>query len=319
MNILVVMNVEEEHKRMLSQAAPEAEIIYVPAGQVDQETAARADIIVGNIPAKLLNGCSNLKLLQLNSAGANAYTVPGVLPEGAQLANATGAYGLAISEHMIAALLCLMKKLDRYKMNQTENKWQDEGTVTSIYGAKTLIVGYGNIGSEFATRMHAMGSTVSAIRRNKTDKPEFLDSLYQMDHLYESLEEADIVAACLPDTPETRKLFSEEAFSHMKKGAYFLNVGRGNSVDTDALYDALCSGKLAGASVDVTDPEPLPSDHRLWNAPNILITPHISGGYHLKQTHDTIIRIACDNIRHYIKGEEFENIVDMKTGYRKNV
>lgn len=106
--------------------------------------------------------------------------------------------------------------------------------------------------------------------------------------------EADIVAACLPDTPETRNLFNEEAFSHMKKGAYFLNVGRGNSVDSDALYEALCSGKLAGASVDVTDPEPLPADHKLWDAPNILITPHISGGYHLKQTHDTIIRIACD-------------------------
>ncbi|MCQ2509639.1 MAG: D-2-hydroxyacid dehydrogenase [Lachnospiraceae bacterium] len=319
MKILVVMNVEEEHKAMLSAAAPEAEILYIPGGQVDQETAARSDIIVGNIPVKLVNGCKNLKLLQLNSAGANNYTGDGILPEGALLANATGAYGLAISEHMIGALLCIMKKLDRYKMNQTEKNWHDEGSVTSIYGAKTLIVGYGNIGSEFAKRMHAMGSTVSAIRRNKSEKPDFLDSLYQMDHLYESLEEADIVAACLPDTPETRKLFNEEAFSHMKKGAYFLNVGRGNSVDSDALYEALCSGKLAGASVDVTDPEPLPADHKLWDAPNILITPHISGGYHLKQTHDTIIRIACDNIRHYQNGEPFENIVDMKTGYRKNV
>lgn len=319
MTILVVMNVEEEHKIMLSEAAPDAEILYIPAGQVDQETAAKADIIVGNIPTKLLPGCKNLKLLQLNSAGANQYAVPGVMPEGAALANATGAYGLAISEHMIGALLCIMKKLDRYKINQQERKWQDEGSVTSIYGSKTLIVGYGNIGSEFAMRMHAMGSKVTAIRRNKSDKPAFLENLYQMDHLYEALEEADIVAACLPDTPETRKLFGEEAFSHMKKGAYFLNVGRGNSVDTDALYDALCSGKLAGASVDVTDPEPLPAEHKLWEAPNILITPHISGGYHLRETHDTIIQIACENIGHYLKDETFENIVDMKTGYRKNV
>lgn len=319
MNILVVMNVEEEHKVMLAAAAPEADIRYIPDNQVDQETAARADIIVGNIPTGLLKNCCNLKLLQLNSAGANQYCLPGIMPEGASLANATGAYGLAISEHMIGTLLCLMKKLDRYKMNQCQKKWQDEGSVTSIYGAKTLIVGYGNIGSEFAKRMHAMGSKVSAIRRNKAEKPAYLESLYQIDHLYASLEEADIVAACLPDTSETRGLFSEEAFSHMKKGAYFLNVGRGNSVDSDALYDALCSGKLAGASIDVTDPEPLPAEHKLWDAPNILITPHISGGYHLKETHDTIIRIACANICHYLKGEEFENIVDMKTGYRKNI
>ena len=104
----------------------------------------------------------------------------------------------------------------------------------------------------------------------------------------------------------------------MKKNSYFLNIGRGTAVKTDALCDALESGKIAGASVDVTDPEPLPSNNRLWNMPNILITPHVSGGYHVKETHDRIIEIARKNIVHLVNGESFENIVDMNTGYRKN-
>lgn len=111
---------------------------------------------------------------------------------------------------------------------------------------------------------------------------------------------------------------SADEFSKMKKGAFFLNVGRGTAVDTEALCDALESGHLAGAALDVTDPEPLPKEHRLWDAPGVLITPHVSGGFHLRATHDRIIAIAARNIRHFLQGEAFENLVDKTKGYRKN-
>lgn len=316
--ILVVMEVLEEHKAILQGAASDTEVSFLPAGAVTPSDLEDVDMIVGNLNPALLRHCKKLKLMQLNSAGTDGYTATGVLPQGAVLANATGAYGLAISEHMVGALLCLMKKLDRYRLNQVNHEWKDEGPVPSIYGSKTLIVGLGDIGNEFGTRMNALGSRVTAIRRNVGHKPEYVESMHTMDDFYSCLAEADIVAACLPGYAATCNLFDEKAFSAMKDGAYFLNVGRGTSVDTEALCNALESGRLAGASVDVTNPEPLPADHRLWTLENVLITPHVSGGYHLKATHDRIIGIAARNIAHLVEGEAFENLVDMSTGYRIN-
>lgn len=317
--ILVVMDILEEHKTLLESAGSDLQIRYIPASEVKESDVADVEMIIGNLKPALLSSCKNLKLLQLNSAGTDGFTADGVLPKGAVLANATGAYGLAISEHMIGVLLCLMKKLDLYKMNQTNALWKDEGPVTSIYDSKTLIVGFGDIGSEFGKRMHALGSKITAIRKNITNKPDYVESLHTMDDFYACLQDADIVATSLPGTAGTYKLFNKEAFDNMKDGAYFINVGRGTAVDTQALCDALESGKLSGASVDVTDPEPLPADNRLWKMPNVLITPHVSGGYHLKETHNRIIKIAARNITHLVKNEAFENLVDMNSGYRKNI
>lgn len=316
--VLVVMDVLDEHKLMFENAVSDSEIVYIPAGAVTSDDVENVDVIVGNLSPQLLKNCKKLKLVQLNSAGTDGYTAKGILPEGALLANATGAYGLAISEHMLASLLCLMKKLDLYRLNQTKKEWKDEGRVTSIYGSQTLIVGFGDIGNEFGTRMHALGSKITGIRKNINLKPDYVESMHTMNDFYSCLGKADIVATCLPGYSETINIFDEKAFNAMKDGAFFLNVGRGTAVDTKALCDALESGKLAGASVDVTNPEPLPSDHRLWTMPNVLITPHVSGGYHLKATHDKIIQIAVKNIAHLVNNEPFENLVDMNTGYRIN-
>lgn len=315
--ILVVLPVENRHKELLRSCAEGAQMEFIPAKDLTKQLVQDADIIIGNVSPELLRGTGRLKWLQLNSAGTDGYTEDGILPEGALLTNATGAYGLAISEHMIGALLCIMKKLHLYGADQQKHVWGDHGNVTSIYGSKTLVVGFGDIGSEFAVRMNALGSRVTGIRRNQTEKPDYLEALYQMDALAECLRIADIVAACLPGTEETYHIFDRNAFAKMKKGAYFLNVGRGNAVDSYALAEALNSGHLAGASVDVTEPEPLPKEHPLWDAKNLLITPHISGNYHLQETHERIIQIAADNLARFMQGRELRNIVDFATGYRK--
>lgn len=315
--ILVVWPVEDRHKELLERNAPEAVFTYCDKASVTEELVQEATIIIGNVPAKLLEGTKNLKWLQLNSAGADGYTTPGVLPEGAILTNGTGAYGLALSEHMLGMLLCLMKKLYLYAEDQKEHIWGDRGQVTSIYGATTLVVGMGDIGSEFAKRMHALGSHVIGIRRNKAGKPDYLDGLYQMDALDEWLEKADIVTASLPGTKDTYHVFNADAFAKMKKSAFFLNIGRGSAVDALALADALNNGQLAGAGMDVTEPEPLPKDHPLWDAKNVLITPHISGQYHLPETFERVVRIAAENLAAFRDGKELRNQVDFATGYRK--
>ena len=314
--ILVVMDVLDEHRLLLDNVNSKLDISYKKAAEVTPEDLVDVEVIVGNLRPELLQNCTKLKLLQLNNAGTEGFVAEGVIPKGAVLANATGAYGVAMSEFMVGTLLSLMKNLDLYKFNQVKHEWKDCGPVSAIYGSKTLVVGLGDIGSEFAMRMNAFGSTVTGIRKHITNKPDYVESVHEMKDLHVCLRDADIVASCLPGYQDTLKVFDKTAFENMKDGAYFINVGRGTAVDTDALCDALESKKLAGAALDVTDPEPLPASHRLWDIPNVLITPHVSGGYHVKEAHDRIVKIAIKNLVHLVEGEPFENLVDMKTGYR---
>lgn len=303
MKILVVMPTNEEHREKLKSHAPSAEWIFTSPAEVSDEDALSADIIIGNIPPKRIKDSANLKWIQLNSAGMDGYLGEGAIPSDTILTNATGAYGLAISEHMMGMLLHLMKKINLYSADDKEHKWVDHGPVTSIYGSRTLVVGCGDIGGEFAKRMNAFGSSVTGIRRNIKNVPEYVEKMCSPEELIKCLGDADVVASCLPGGPETYHLYNKDTFAAMKEGTYFINIGRGGSVDQEALADALNSGHLAGAAIDVTDPEPLPENHILWNAKNLLITPHVSGGYHLQETHDRIIGIACRNLDLFLKNE----------------
>lgn len=315
--ILITLPVTEQHRKLLEQAAGEAELIYTQDRTEIEEQLKLADGVIGNVPPVLLKQNKNLGWVQLNSAGTDGYTDEGVLSASAALTNATGAYGIAISEHMTGMLLNLLKKFPKYMENQKNRQWKDEGEVRPIWGCRILIIGMGDIGTEFARRMKAFGASIAGIRRTVHKKPDWVDELYTMDVLKEELKRADIVAVCLPGTESTRGLFGRELFQCMKQGAVFLNVGRGNIVDTDALADALEEGKLSGAGIDVADPEPLPSSSRLWNCPNVIITPHVSGGFHLSVTLDRIVEISAKNMRAFLGDGEYVSLVDRKTGYKK--
>lgn len=317
--ILVTIPVEEEHKRKIENIASDAEVIYTTSDKAERSIVQEAEIILGNVSVDAVRGSKNLKWMQLNSAGANQYTEEGVLLEGTILTNATGAYGLAIAEHMLGMVLNLQKKLHLYRTNQKEHLWKDEGTVTSIYGSKTLVVGLGDIGGEFAMRMHALGSEVYGVKRNKSEIPKYLQNIYQLDMLDDILHEFDIVALSLPETKETRNLFNKQKFRKMKKGAILLNVGRGSTVHTADLCEALNSGILGGAGLDVVDTEPLPAESPLWDTKNLILTPHVSGGYHLKETLERIRKISIGNLESFYKKTPMKNLVDFKTGYRKFV
>lgn len=317
--ILVTIPMEEEHKRNITEIASDAEVIYLTPDKAEKSIVQEAEIILGNVSVDAVKGSKNLKWLQLNSAGANQYTEEGTLLEGTLLTNATGAYGLAIAEHMLSMVLSLQKKLHLYIQNQKKHIWKDEGPVTSIYGSKTLVVGLGDIGGEFAMRMHALGSRVYGIRRNKSEIPEYLEAIYQLDKLDDILHEFDIVALSLPETEETKNLFNNHKFQKMKTGAILLNVGRGSTVHTADLCEALNSGKLGGAGLDVVDIEPLPEESPLWNAENLILTPHVSGGYHLKETLERIQKISIENLKSFYEKKPMKNLVDFKTGYRKFV
>jgi phosphoglycerate dehydrogenase-like enzyme len=173
----------------------------------------------------------------------------------------------------------------------------------------------GDIGTNYAQKMHALGATVYGVRRSLHDKPDFVDALYTMDTMDEILPECDIVALSLPETVETVHLFDEARLRKMKKGAMIINVGRGTAIVTDALLKVMEEEYLSAACLDVTDPEPLPRNHKLWNTKHVYITPHISGRFNAQVTFDKVLRIFHDNLVRYVNGEKLQNIVDRKIGY----
>ena len=312
MKILVALPTDKKHRQLLETACPSGEFVYAE-GDYSSENIKDAEVIIGNLPTDRFAECELLRFVQLGMAGSDNYK--GKVPEGVLLANASGAYGLAISEHMLGNMLVLMKKLHLYRDNQLECAWRDEGAVTSVEGARVLVVGLGDIGGEFAKKCKALGAYTIGIRRTLHDKPEYVDELHTLDTLDALLGTADVVALALPQSNESKGLMNESRLREMKKGAILLNVGRGSAIDTDALVKVLDEEHIM-AGVDVTDPEPLPAEHPLWKCKNCLVTPHISGFYHLKQTHDRIIAIAARNLAALVSGGEIGNLVDGETGYR---
>lgn len=307
--ILVMIPMTQIQRNRLEQILPEAEYLYTNIFDVTEEQIRQAEIILGNVPADKIRASANLAWLHLNSAGYDPYVEKGVLGPHTMLTNSSGAYDKAVSEHMFAMLLSLQKKLHLYRDDQKQHIWGDEGDVVSVTDATLLVLGAGNIGKYFAGLAHALGAHVIGIKRTPGNCPSCMDELHTMEELRELLPKADAVVSFLPSTPETRGLFNRELFMAMKRGSFFLNGGRGDLVCTEDLCDALESGHLAGAALDVTEPEPLPEDHRLWEIPNAIITPHVSGGYHLPETLHNIVNICLENMQRYVSGEPLRNVV----------
>lgn len=311
-HILVCFPTTEEHRQQLRAAAPEAAFCFHEE-MPGEDFLARVNIVLGNAPTDWLKKMPNLQFVQLNSAGVEPYA--SLLPASVALTNASGAYGPGIAEHSIGMALMLMKKLHRYRDVQHTGCWVDLGNVTTFMGAKVLVVGLGDIGREFACRAGALGATVTGIKRTPGAAPDYVDALYTMERLDECLAQADVVFMSLPGTPATQGLFDRARIGKMKPGSILINVGRGNAVELNALCDAIAEGRLLGAAVDVTDPEPLPPEHRAWHTEDLLITPHISGGFHLKLTHDRIAAIATENLSRFLAGKPLNNVVDRELLY----
>ena len=160
----------------------------------------------------------------------------------------------------------------------------------------------GDIGSKIAQVLHALGNHVIGIKRNIHNCPDYADRLYTMEQLNEVLPLADLVIVCLPASPENYHFMGEHQFQLMKNTALFFNGGRGSLVDTDALLKAVQEKQIAGAGLEVIEPEPLPSDHPIWKEPDILLTPHCSGGFHMPETLDRICEIVLQNLANYKEG-----------------
>tara|TARA_R110002110_G_scaffold205066_1_gene416699 strand:+ start:93822 stop:94985 length:1164 start_codon:yes stop_codon:yes gene_type:complete len=225
--------------------------------------------------------------------------------------------GPAIAEHSIAMLLSLARGLPAYQRNQFKNSWDRSPAAAVQFGelkGKTLlVVGLGGIGTEIAWRAHGLGMRVIATRNSSRNGPDYVEYVGLSDELLKLAGGADVIVNALPLTDDTTGLFNKAFFNSAKPGAIFISVGRGASTVSADLEAALASGRLYGAGLDVTDPEPLPADSPLWQMDNVIITPHISaaGAGSMRRT----ALIATENLRRYVAGEALLNIVDIDAGY----
>lgn len=317
MNVLVLLPLNATQRATLEAGAPEATFTYViPEGEWHERAVqpgpdvdlSQFDVCVGNLAPKRLGEATNLKLLQLNSAGYGNYLAAGTLPADVLLANAGGAYGQAVSEHLFAMVLSQIKHLDAYRDTQHEHDWAEHGPVKTLRGARVLVIGTGDIGSHFAQLCQAFGAHVDGVRRRVAPVSGF-EHIYAVDNIFDVLPHYDVVASFVPSTAETKQLACAEFFAAMKEGSYFANGGRGDLVDQDALVAALESSHIAGAALDVTTPEPLPAESALWDAPHCFVTPHVSGGFHLGAVLDNICAIAAENLAHLSADEPIRNNV----------
>jgi phosphoglycerate dehydrogenase-like enzyme len=318
LNILVLLDrLSDEKKRQLTDTAPGAHFTFAHRDDITQEQVQSADVILGNPSSDKVRGSKNLKYLQLTSAGAERYLAPGTLREDVLLCNGTGTYGIPISEFMVGAVFALFKNLMLYRDLQSRSEWKRIRNLSNkpVYGSTVVAVGAGDIGGSFLSRMKDLGCTTIGVRRTPGDKPDFMDEQYTDDALDSVLPRADIVGLAMPETPQTIGMFDARRLALIKDDAVIVNVGRGSAIVTDALLAELKKGRLRGAVLDVTDPEPLPKDHPLWTLDNVLITPHTSSsGSPLME--EKSFEIVFANFAAFMHGRPPLTPVDRSTGYR---
>lgn len=316
--VLSFIPLQKEDDAAFRARLPFADIRLARRDELTPRLAAWPEVVFGFPPADRLDEFVDMRWLQLNSAGTDPYTDPGVLPAGVALTNAAGAYNDTISEYLLGAVLCHLQNMPALARNQRAHRWKEAAAPVTLKGAGVLVAGLGNIGTAFAQKAKLLGAeTVVGLRRNTENRPDDVDAVYPLAQLAEQLPQADVVVSMLPGSPDTRGLFDAAMFARFKPGSVFVNVGRGSAVDLDALVAALASGKLRGATLDVTEPEPLPAKHPAWDAPNLVITPHISGGwrtfYDLRAADSlplqAMLDIFVDNLHRYRDGQPLRNLV----------
>jgi phosphoglycerate dehydrogenase-like enzyme len=315
---VLVWNLMPAHLDSLRAVAPGVELI--PVGSPDEAIAraAGADAVLGICSAELLEAGREIRWIQSYSAGVErCVSIPALRERNVLVTNMQRVAGPVMAEHVLAMMLAFSRGLNVYIPRQASGTWEREipepARMLALSGKTVLVVGLGGIGTEVARRAHALGMRVVATRASGREGPDYVSYVGLPDELLKLAAEADFIVNTTPLTPATSGLFDARFFAAARPGAYFINVGRGGSVVQPDLVAALKSGRLAGAGLDVTDPEPLPATDPLWKLPNVIITPHVSAMSDLGM--EARLAIAQENLRRYVAGEKMLSVVDLERGY----
>ncbi len=315
---ILLFNPDPALLRELENVTPLAKIVPVNAESVMQEIAD-ADAFIGNIRPEHVRAGKKLKWVQVMSAGVEQVLhLSGgndLRDSDIVLTNNQIVQGPEIADHAMAMLLALARRIPEFVENRRLEVWRTGRPYQGIElnGRTALVVGVGGIGMQIAVRSWAFGMNVVGVDPEDIPYTPFLQRVVKPDQLDEVLPEADVIFVAAPHTPASYKMLGARQFERMKAGAYFIAVSRGALYDMDALVKALDSKRLAGAGVDVTDPEPLPKGHPLWKFDNVIITPHIAG--RSDKDRARMVGTVKENIRRFVEGKPLINVVDKRKGY----
>lgn len=301
------------------KAFPNVEI--VPTNTVEEQVAAMpgAEVFMGYSLAReaYLAGASTLKWVHATSAGVERIVnIPELVESDVLLTNTRGGHAACIAEHTFALLLSLTRRIVPAHEDQKQHVWDRSGVGNGsreLTGGTMVILGMGNIGRAIAQRAVAFDLRVIGVDLKPGEAPAGVEAIWGMDRLDEAIGLADVFVVTLPITPQTYHLIDARRLALLGARDYLIVVSRGGIVEESALIDALTEGRLAGAGLDVQEHEPMPADDPLWEAPNLILTPHCSAAS--KQTQDRVWGITEENFRRYVAGQPLQNLCDKRAGF----
>ena len=274
-----------------------------------------AEIIYG-YGIDLVKAAKNLKWLHMPWAGVDGYLKSGVVPENVLFSNSSGTYGVTIAEHIIMLTTMMFRNEVAYVRGMDKHQWIPPMSQHTIKNCRITLLGAGDIGTATAKRLRAFEpATLNAVNRSGREVDPVFDAIYRQDHLGDVLPETDLLIMSLPSTDETRGILNKETINMMPKGSFVINVGRGTCVVEKDVADALISGQLAGASLDVFNVEPLPENSPLWKAPNFIMTPHVAGNLTAPYTTEKNVSMFLEDFKNYCEGKSLKYAIDRKLGY----
>lgn len=296
--------------------APGAQIVVTDQPEEMEPLLEAVEIAAGHFPHSLIPRAPRLRWFQQWGAGTDwLMHYPEIARLDFILTNASGVHAVPISEHILAYLLAFARRLPEAMRAQQRHAWQPSGSPEAfeLAGKTMLLVGVGAIGQRTALLAGALGMRVIGVRYDPSKSVPGVEYMIGPDGLETALPKADFVVLTMPLTTETRGLFNARLFERMKPAAYFINIGRGGTVNEADLVQALRSGQIAGAGLDVFEVEPLPPESPLWDMENVIITGHYSGS--TPHYDRRALEIFIDNLERYQKGQPLRNVVDKQKGY----
>lgn len=316
MKLIVANGWDPEGLEDVKKSFPSVEWVDGKTPEAMKQHIGDAEVVYGHVNSEHMARAKNLKWVHSHSAGVDwVLKVPELIESDVVVTNTTGGHASTISEHTIGMLISLTRGFPHLARAQGEKRWGQplEFTPIGLSGRAMGIIGLGNIGKAIARVANAMQMNVDAVDARSLDCPDYVQSCSGLDKLPELLSNSDVVVVTVPFTPETKDMINSDQIAQMKDSSYLVGISRGGIINENALSDGLKSGKLAGAAVDVTAVEPLPSDDPLWDAPNLIITPHCCGTS--EQTYREVTEFLRTNLNRYMAGEPLVNVIDKRQGY----
>ncbi|WP_334332060.1 D-2-hydroxyacid dehydrogenase [Companilactobacillus sp. HBUAS59544] len=314
MKVLSLVNLTKKQRDKLESIA-NVDLSVVSPKQVTPQDLEGVEVLYdwSNTLKDAVLKSDTLNWIQVVRAGVDALPLPELDEKGVILTNGSGANAINIAEQTLAYMLMFVRRMNLTARHQDEKLWKHDDGYDEVYNKTVMIVGVGHIGTLIAKYAKALGMKTIGVRHS--DKAaENIDEMIPMSELASRIGEVHFVVNALPDTAETIGLFNQDLFKAMSKKAYYINIGRGKTTKMDDLVAALENGEIAGAGLDVTTPEPLPSESPLWDMENVIITPHDAGmSVHYEERAFDIFK---HNLKAYVEnGEVYKNVVNYSRGY----